>query len=965
MPAGAQALKNKHLQDLANAGRILMQVYKVHFPFAKNSTAMQLRLISFAMLTACLFCSYSAQAQTSTTATKDKVAKSSIGSSDELKAVAQVEGISEYRLSNGLRVLLAPDASKPTTTVNITYLVGSRHENYGETGMAHLLEHMVFKGTPKRGNIMQELGKRGMNFNGTTFYDRTNYFETFPANPANLKWALEMEADRMVNSFIARKDLDTEFSVVRNEMESGENNPQMSLWQRMASTAFDWHNYGKSTIGARTDVENVKIENLQNFYRKYYQPDNAVLLVAGKFDVKETLDSIRKIFGAIPKPKRVLEPTYTQDPVQDGEREVSVRRSGDTQLFAVLYHTAAGSHKDAAAMAALSEVLSGTPNGRLHKSLVEQKLAVNVNPWNFDLAERGYVVFMAELSKTQSLSDARKVMLSELEGVAQKPITEEELKRAKASLLSDIDKTLNDPQKLAIQLSESIANGDWRLFFLQRDRIENLNVNDLQAVALNYFKLSNRTLGQFIPTATPDRIQLPEAVDVAKLVANYKGKAAVSEGEVFDISPANIEKRTQRLTLANGMKLIFTPKKTRGETVHGYFTLRFGDEKTLFNQATVSNLTASLLMRGAGSLQRSEISAKLDELKTQIEVTGGGQTVTVRFDTLRKNLPEVLSLVRDILRQPTFPQKEFDLLVEESTASLESQRSEPNAMGSQAMALALDIYPKGDVRAARTLDESIAAIKSTTLNQVKQFHSKYYGTNHSEFALVGDFDSAEVKALLTTHFGNWNGQQPYARLKAEPKTPKPQAIQLEAPDKANAFFLAGLPLALQDTQADYVPLQLANRVLGGGVKSRLLDRLRQKDGLSYGAGSQLSASSFEPSGMWVLYAIYAPQNLAKLKAGVAEELAKFVKDGITAEELADAKKAWQEERKISRAQDRALAAGHVAQTAANRTMAFVEKTDALIESTTLNEVNAAIRKSLDPSKFLNVYAGDFANSVKK
>ena len=263
-----------------------------------------------------------------------------------LKVVAQVEGITEYRLSNGLRVLLAPDASKPTTTVNMTYLVGSRHENYGETGMAHLLEHLVFKGTKTRGNVFEELGKRGMDFNGTTFYDRTNYYETFPANPDNLKWALEMEADRMVNSLIARKDLDTEFSVVRNEMESGENNPHMMLWQRMASTAFDWHNYGKSTIGARTDVENVKIENLQNFYRKYYQPDNAVLLVAGKFEAGSTLALVQKVFGAIPKPGRVLEPTYTQDPAQDGTREVTVRRTGDVQLSAVLYHTAAGSHVD-------------------------------------------------------------------------------------------------------------------------------------------------------------------------------------------------------------------------------------------------------------------------------------------------------------------------------------------------------------------------------------------------------------------------------------------------------------------------------------------------------------------------------------------------------------------------------------------------------------------------------------------
>ena len=931
---------------------ILIQVYKVLFVIALNLIAMKLRLLALALLSASLAAPTAALAQ--------PVAPVSSINAGSLKPVAQVEGISEYRLPNGLRVLLAPDASKPTTTVNITYLVGSRHESYGETGMAHLLEHLVFKGTPTRGNIMQELGKRGMRFNGTTFYDRTNYYQTFPANPDNLKWALEMEADRMINSTIARTDLDTEFSVVRNEMESGENNPHMMLWQRMTATAFEWHNYGKTTIGARSDVENVKIENLQNFYRKYYQPDNAVLLVAGKFDAAATLNSISTVFGAIPKPARKLAPTYTQDPVQDGEREVTVRRTGDLQLSGVLYHTAAGSHKDAAAMAALSEVLAGTPNGRLHKNLVEKKLAVNVNPWNFDLAERGYVLFMAELSKTQNLNDARKVLLSELEGVAQKPISEEELKRAKASLLSQIDKTINDPQQLAVQMSESIANGDWRLFFVHRDRIENLTVADLQAVALNYFKASNRTLGQFIPTSSPDRIKMPEPVDVAKLVSDYKGKAAATEGEVFDISPANIEKRTQRVSLPSGMKLILTPKKTRGETVTGYFTLRFGDEKSLFNQATTASLTASMLMRGAGKLQRAEISAKLDELKTQVEVMGAGQTVTVKFDTLRKNLPEVLSLVRDILRNPTLTQKEFDLLVEESAAALESQRSEPDAMSSQAMALSLDVYPKGDVRAARSLDDSLAALKAVKLAQVQQFHKQYYGANNSEFALVGDFDSQAIQNLIGQYFADWKSSQPYSRLKAAPKSPKAQAIQLESPDKANAFFLAGLPLPLQDTQAEFVPLQLANRVLGGGAKSRLLDRLRQKEGLSYGAGSQLSASSFEPSGMWVMYAIYAPQNLAKLKAGVQEELAKFVKEGITAEELADAKKGWQEERKIGRAQDRALAASHVAQTAANRTMSFVEKIDAQIEATTLDEVNAAIRKHLEPNKFLNIYAGDFA-----
>ena len=193
-----------------------------------------------------------------------------------------IEGITEYRLKNGLQVLLFPDPSQETITVNMTYRVGSKHENYGETGMAHLLEHLVFKGTPRHKNIPKELTDHGAEPNGTTWTDRTNYFETFSATNENLKWALDLEADRMVNSFIAKKDLDSEMTVVRNELENGENSPVRVLIGRMLATSFDWHNYGKSTIGARSDLENVKIENLKAFYRKYYQPDNATLIVSGK-----------------------------------------------------------------------------------------------------------------------------------------------------------------------------------------------------------------------------------------------------------------------------------------------------------------------------------------------------------------------------------------------------------------------------------------------------------------------------------------------------------------------------------------------------------------------------------------------------------------------------------------------------------------------------------------------------------
>ncbi|HEX7914344.1 pitrilysin family protein, partial [Rudaea sp.] len=197
--------------------------------------------------------------------------------------VTEVEGVSEYRLGNGLQVLLFADNSKPTVTINMTYHVGSRMEDYGETGMAHLLEHLLFKSSKSYQNIGQELSKRGMQFNGSTWFDRTNYFETFPTDPAAIEWALGMEAERMTAANISKADLDPEMTVVRNEMEMGENNPFTILWQRMAAAAYEWHNYGHSTIGARADVENVNISHLQAFYRKYYQPDNATLIVAGHF----------------------------------------------------------------------------------------------------------------------------------------------------------------------------------------------------------------------------------------------------------------------------------------------------------------------------------------------------------------------------------------------------------------------------------------------------------------------------------------------------------------------------------------------------------------------------------------------------------------------------------------------------------------------------------------------------------
>src|SRR5688572_475423 len=483
--------------------------------------------------------------------------------------VTTVEGISEHALPNGLRVLLFPDASKPTITVNITYLVGSRHEGYGETGMAHLLEHLVFKGSKKHPNIPQELTDHGSRPNGTTWYDRTNYFETVPATDANLDWALDLEADRMVNSFIAKKDLESEFSVVRNEFESGENNPFRVTSQRLMSAAYLWHGYGRSTIGNRSDIEGVPIERLKAFYRKWYQPDNAVLVVAGKFDPARTLALIETKFGRIPRPKRTLEAgnmifqTYTTEPTQDGMRYVEVKRVGDTKLLAAGHHIPAGSHPDYAALSVLQFILTDNPSGHLYKALVEPKLVATVGGGAQQFKEPGLLTINVQLRQEQSLDSARAVLERGLDRARTTMFTEEEVERAKNARLRATRLLLNNSEFVGLTLTEWAAMGDWRLFFLNRDRIAKTTAADVRRVAAQYLKPENRTIAVFIPTATPDRAEIPATPNITAMVADYKGGELMQAGEAFDASPRAIDARVKHSTLANGMHVSLLQKHPR------------------------------------------------------------------------------------------------------------------------------------------------------------------------------------------------------------------------------------------------------------------------------------------------------------------------------------------------------------------------------------------------------------------
>ena len=891
-----------------------------------------------------------------------------------MKKGATVEGITEYTLDNGLKVLIFPDASKQTTTVNITYLVGSRHEGYGETGMSHLLEHMVFKGTPKHANIPQELTEHGARPNGSTWYDRTNYFETVPATDTNLVWALDLEADRMVNSYIARKDLESEFSVVRNEYESGENSPFRVLMERVMSTAYLWHNYGKSTIGARADIENVPIERLKAYYQRYYQPDNAVLTVAGKFDVNRTLALISQKYGAIPKPVRALDrgnmiyPTYTAEPTQDGERSVTLRRVGDVQVVMAAYHIPAGTDKDYAAVDILSQILGDQPSGRIYKALVEKKLAADASAFAFQLREPGVLLAYANVRQMQSLDSASRALMATLDGVVSTPVTKEEVDRARMQLLTQIDLTLNNSERVGLGVSEWASMGDWRMQFLHRDRLKTVTSADVQRVAKAYLKRDNRTVGYFIPTPKPDRadVALVSDSEIVAVTRDYKGNATLAEGEVFDPSTTNVEKRTVRSALPNGFKLALLTKQTRGNTVNAVINLRFGDEKSLTNRTTAAQMMGSLLDKGTMTKTRQQIADGFDKLKARVFIGSSGNNISVNIETTRSNLLPTLRLVGEVLHEPSFDPREFELLRTENVAGLEQNKSEPSFLASIAAQRILNPWPKGHPLYTGTVDEQIADLKAVTVGDVKKVYTDLVGASFGDLAMSGDFDRDSVTKVLQEIVGTWKSPKPFARLKRKAFDVASTTEQIETPDKANSFYAAGVNIPVRDDQPEYASLVIGNYILGGGfLNSRLAVRIRQKDGLSYGVGSGFSAQALDSAAMIQVYAIYNPENVVRLESAFGEEIGRWVKEGVTPDELDKAKQAWLQGRLQSRSRDAELVNRLSQQTFQNRTMAFDRSLEDRVAGLTVDQVNSTIRKYVNPAKFSAVKAGDFKNHPPK
>ena len=885
--------------------------------------------------------------------------------SAQIKKTASVEGIMEYALDNGMKVLLFPDNSSQTITVNITYLVGSRHEGYGEKGMAHLLEHLVFKGTPSHEDIPNELTERGARANGTTWYDRTNYYETFNATDDNLEWALDLESDRMMNSYISKEDLDSEFSVVRNEFESGENSPSRTLSQKVIRAAYMWHNYGNSTIGNRSDIERVPIANLKAFYKKYYRPDNAVLMITGKFDNKRTLELVDKYFGPLNNPSTILNEVPTVEPAQDGEKRVELNRVGDLQLLMALYHSPAGSDADYSALTLVQNVLNDAPSGRLYKALVETQMASNVYASNPFTKDPGFINFNVSVPSEKSLADAEKTLLSVLDGLKDNPITSEELKRARANVMKQLDQLSRNSGYMATYMSEFIGAGDWRLAFIHRDRVESTTVEEVNAAVQKYFIPTNRTIGNFIPTDKPERVEILHPEGVAEMVASYKGKVAMDVGEDFDVDYDNIQNRLDSGILPkSGIEYGFINKANRGETVTLSFAIRSGNVDDYMNKGVTAGFVASLLNKGTQSRSRQDIEDALSAISSSVGFSGRNGLVYASISSTKEHLLSALKIMTDMLKNPKFDISELDKIKTQRLAGLESSASDPQFLAVQRMRQINQVHSKGHPNYFPNIDEQIAMIKEVSIERIQSFYDNYYGiSDNASLVVIGSMDVDMIKTYFEDNFYDFKSDKPFSEIKNPHKQNVAANENIITPDKKNAFTIGMLSAKTTEVDKDNAALQIAGIIFGGGfLNSRVATRLRQQDGISYGAGAQVSIDSDpdDKNSNLIIYAIYAPMNAEKVQIGFKEELERFIVDGITQEELDSALNGWIQGQTVSRAKDNELSSLINNNLYFDRDMSFQAALESQVSALTVEKVNAVIKKyfkSLDQWTVVN--GGDF------
>ena len=927
---------------------------------------------------------------------------------DGVEFVAEGEGVREFRLANGLKLLLAENRVAPVATFLVLYRVGSRNEAVGHTGATHLLEHMLFKGTPTfnkaRGTqVAATLQRVGADFNATTWYDRTNYFETVPSDAFEL--AVHLEADRMRNSFIADEDRRSEMTVVRNELERGQNEPMLVLDEAVYAAAFREHPYHHPTIGWRADVENVPTARLKEFYDTFYHPNNATAVAVGDFEESQALALVNKYFGALAASGEPIPEVYTDEPRQEGERRLVVRRAGELPLVQVAFRAPAAlgqervlSNAELAARAAhppggndiyplavLASVLTNGVTSRLYQALVEAELAVSTDARVDQFRDPGLFNVYATAAPGVEAARVEEAIHRELARAAE-DLGEGEVEKAKRQIAARVAYERDGTHNVAVQMSEAEAVADWRFYNDYPENVARVTAEDVRRVAAKYFKEDTRTVGHFIPkngggtngggvpnvpkAASAQHAPVPHGYKFhhdpqSQQDINEEGSAegvapAGSPGSEGDGSPerggSGLSSRVVREELETGAVLLLVENAVT-PTVALRGSLRAGSHFEPKTRPGLARLTAEMLKRGTRRRAKLELAGALESVGADVDFDADIFAVQIRARALAADFPALAATLAEMLREPSFPADELEKLKQQTIAAIREKQSDTGWRAYERLTQTLfDEQNPFYTHAGERLVESIA---STTVEDVRGFYEQFYGGRTLILSAAGGFESLAAARVLRGAFEGFGGPGSAEVEVADPAPPASARREVVlVRDKANVDVLLGTAAPLRRDASDYYAAMLANRALGEStLSSRLGLRVRDAEGLTYGIASRFRSPSLA-AGPWYIAVSVNPGNVERAIESATGVLREYVEHGIRPEELEDEKSSAVGSFKVSLSTNAGLAAALWNAEFYRLGLDYVERYPELVRAVTAEEVNAAVRKYFRPERLTVVVAGD-------
>ena len=887
-----------------------------------------------------------------------------------------LNGIRETKLANGLTVLTKEVHTAPVAYFSVWYKAGSVNEQLGQSGMSHLLEHMMFKGTTTRkpGEISALLQQNGADFNATTSFDRTNYFETLASD--RLDMAMKLEADRMSNSLFNEAEHQKEMSVVRSEYEGGENDPSTALTKALRLAAYQVHPYRWMTIGFRSDIENIDRDEMYAYYQKNYVPNNATIVIVGDFDTNNALAMVQKYFGSIPR-KPITPSFITPEPQQIGERRVTVRRAGTVNQVQIGYHIPAFGDPDRYALDVLETVMSGGRTARFFGALVQSGLASSADAYDYGLRDPDLLTLDASAQPDKTNAELEAALLAEVEKLKSAPIAADELKRVLNQAEAGYIYGRDSVQSQGAQLGENAMRGDWRYGETYLDNLRKVTPADVQRVAQKYLVKDNRTVGYFEPIPNGGATTQANAEGgaagplalKAEVRANSQQKPKAPAPQPMmapaqPASPATATSKATRTVLPNGVTVIVEENHANPTVALSGALLSAGGVFDPPDKAGLASFTASQLSRGTQTRTLLDIARTLEDVGATVRVSGGDEYASIGGRSLTRDFATMLDVLSDEMRNPSFPADEIEKARQQTLAGLEEARQDTGTLANIAFMNAL--YPVGHPYHQPTIDEQVAIVKGLTRDDLVAFHQAHYAPDKLVLTVVGDVDTPKTIAAIEKAFGTWpkKGNVPAINIPdvsltagkaATANLAKPLIINV--PDKAQTDVIYGYASHLRRSDPDFYRVIVLNTILGGGggLSSRLAVNVRDRMGLVYGIYAGTSAAL--GAGPFQVSFGSNPSNVDKAIAETRRQLTLAQTQGFTPDEVSKAVDYLTGSYAVTLATNSSVASQLLVGEVYGLGADYIQKRNGYYRAVTPQQVNEAAKKYLDPTLGTLVISG--------